>query len=85
MEAAMEITVAEVNICLRHAVPAEGQLRPHTASRLSPGTREEVYMASGEALQEPTAKPTARKCSTFEQEIKPDSPIASTNGSTSLL
>lgn len=85
MEAVMEIAVTEAYICLRRAVPAKEQLRPHTGSKLSPGTQEEVYMASGEALQELTAKPMARKCRIFEQEIKPDSPITSTNGSTSLL
>jgi len=57
---------------------------PHSLQALA-GAREEVCAASGEALREPAAKPTARKCSAFEQEIKPDSPIASTNGSTSLL
>lgn len=81
----MEIAVTEAYICRRRAVPAEEQLRPHTASRLSPGTQEEVYMAPREALQEPPAKPTVTKRSAFEQEIKPDSPIASTSGSTSLL
>lgn len=57
---------------------------PHSLQPLL-GTQEEVYLASREALQEPTAEPTARKCSAFVQEIKPDSPIASTNGSASLL
>lgn len=75
----------------RHASASNVLCQPENSSDPTqpPGSplvhRRRLYLVSREALQEPTAEPTDRKCSAFEQEIKPGSPTASPNSLASLL